>query len=101
MNPIEGKLYSPFQREKWNSVIKKNPDSERGLDFEHTTELIWERHNATVAKSDCIDHPTPVLMLQYVPVQIDRLCPTQIDHNYLLTQYCANNCGDHDHHYAA
>lgn len=50
MNPIEGKLYSPFQREKWNSVIKKNPDSERGFDFEHTTELIWERHNATVAK---------------------------------------------------
>ncbi len=59
MNPSEGKLYSPFQKEKWNSVIKKNPDSERGFDFEHTTDIVWERHNATVAKI-CSNSGLPV-----------------------------------------
>ena len=50
MNPIEGKLYSPFQKEKWNSFIKMTPGSERGFDFGHTVETVWERLDASVTK---------------------------------------------------
>jgi hypothetical protein len=50
MNPIEGKLYSPFQKEKWNSFVKMTPDTERGFDFGHTVETVWERLDATVTK---------------------------------------------------
>jgi hypothetical protein len=50
MNPIEGKLYSPFQKEKWNYFVKNTPDSKRGFDFGHTVETVWERLDATVTK---------------------------------------------------
>ncbi len=42
MLPIEGKLFSPFQKKVQKFIIKK------GFDFDYENEIIWERHDATV-----------------------------------------------------
>lgn len=50
MKPIEGKLFSPFQKEIWNHTLIRTPDTKRGFDFGHTIETKWERLDATVSK---------------------------------------------------
>ncbi|MDP3445096.1 MAG: FRG domain-containing protein, partial [Ignavibacteria bacterium] len=42
MQPIEGKLFSPFQKKVQKIVIKS------GFDFDYENELVWERLDATV-----------------------------------------------------
>ena len=42
MQPIEGKLFSPFQKKVPKIVMKK------GFDFDYENEIVWERLDATV-----------------------------------------------------
>lgn len=42
MQPIEGKLFSPFQKKVTKIVMKK------GFDFDYENEIVWERLDATV-----------------------------------------------------
>lgn len=44
MQPIEGKLFSPFQKEIQSIVLKK------GFDFDYENKIVWERLDATVNK---------------------------------------------------
>jgi hypothetical protein len=50
MDAIEGKLYSPFLKERWIPFIKRTPGSTRGFKFDHRIESDWERTDATVTK---------------------------------------------------
>jgi hypothetical protein len=42
MQPIEGKLFSPFQKKVQKIIVKK------GFDFDYENEIVWERLDATV-----------------------------------------------------
>ncbi len=42
MQPIEGKLFSPFQKKVTKFVMKK------GFDYDYENEIVWERLDATV-----------------------------------------------------
>lgn len=49
MQPIEGKLFSPFQKKVYKISVSKN-ESLRGFGFNYENDLVWERLDATVNK---------------------------------------------------